>query len=78
MLLITFIQEDVLLLWPFEGGSQYFLYDERRHRATLQEDPLHAHQASYCNASRITTFLRPGVEQFHGAIKGTFKVVREE
>ena len=78
MLLITFIQEDVLLLWPFEEGSKYFLYDERRHLATLQEDPHRAHQASYSNAARITTFLRPGVEQFHGAMKGTFKVVWEK
>ena len=73
-LLNLFLQNDTLLLWPFEEGSQYFLYDESRHLATLQDDPLHAHRASYSNAARITTYLRPGVEQFHGGVKGTFEV----
>ena len=56
--------------------SQYFEYDEANHRATLQDNPHNAHEASYSNASRVTTYLRPGVEQFHGAIKGTYKVIK--
>ena len=65
----------MLLLHPFEEGSQYFEYDEASHRATLQDNPHHAHQASFANAARITTYLRPGVEQFHGAMKGKYKVI---
>ena len=40
----------------------------------LQQDPAGAHEASFFNASRVTTFLRGGVEQLHGALKGTFMV----
>lgn len=39
----------------------------------MHDDPDNAHMASYVNASRITTSIRPGVEQFHGAIFGTYK-----
>ena len=40
----------------------------------LQQDPAGAHEASFVNASRVTTFLQGGVEQLHGALKGTYEV----
>ena len=40
----------------------------------MNSDPTFAHTASYQNASRITTYIRPAVEQFHGALFGTYKV----
>ena len=49
-------------------------YDAATHNVTLENDRDIAHIASYANASRVTTFLRPAVEQFHGAIFGTYKV----
>ena len=68
-------QEDVLLLYPFKEGSKYIAYDEASHRATIVDDRTRAHAASYSNASRVTTYLRGAVEQFHGGLKGTFKVI---
>lgn len=68
-------QEDVLLFYPFKEGTKYFHYDRQTHRAILQSDAAAAHPASYSNASRITTYLRGGVEQLHGGLKGTFKVI---
>ena len=38
----------------------------------LHQDPAGAH--CFVNASRVTTFLRGGVEQLHGALKGAYKV----
>ena len=73
--IIFVFQEDVLLLFPFNQGSKHISYDETSHRATIQDDGTGAHAASYSNASRVTTYLRGGVEQFHGGIKGTFKVI---
>ena len=61
-------------LYPFVEGSKFISYDRQAHRASLHSDPTEAHPASYVNASRVTTYLRGGVEQFHGAIKGTYKV----
>ena len=49
-------------------------YNTTTHTVTIQNDHDIAHSASYANASRVTTFLRPAVEQFHGAIFGTYKV----
>ena len=40
----------------------------------LQQDPAGAHEARFVNASRVTTFLRGGVEQLHGDLKGSYKV----
>ena len=68
-------QGDVLLFFPFKEGSKYIRYDAASHRATLETDPEGAHEASYSNASRVTTYLRGAVEQFHGGLKGTFKVI---
>ena len=68
-------QEDVVLLYPFTEGTKYITYDAQTHRAVLQSDARGAHLASYSNASRVTTYLRGGVEQLHGALKGTYKVV---
>ena len=62
-------------MYPFNEGSKYITYDPALHRATLQSDRAGAHAASYSNASRITTYLRGGVEQLHGGLKGTFKVI---
>jgi hypothetical protein len=68
-------QDNCLLLFPFTAGTSYFSYAPPPvHRLTLENDPARAHEASYTNASRVTTFLRPAVEQFHGAIFGTYKV----
>jgi hypothetical protein len=61
-------------MYPFTAGTKYIQYDPTTHRATLQDDPARAHLASYVNAARVGTFLRPGVEQFHGAIVQKFKV----
>jgi hypothetical protein len=75
MLYSEMYQDDCLLLHPFTDGTSYFTYAPPPvHRLTLENDPARAHEASYSNASRVTTFLRPGVEQFHGAIFGTYKV----
>jgi hypothetical protein len=38
------------------------------------DDDQRAHLASYVNASRVCTYLRGGVEQYHGAIVQTYKV----
>ena len=70
-----FLQEDVVLLYPFTEGTKYITYDAQTHRAVLHSGPGGAHLASYSNASRVTTYLRGGVEQLHGALKGTYKVV---
>ena len=67
-------QNDVLLMSPFGEGTQHIIYDKEAHRATLSSDDACAHPASYVNASRVTTYLRGGVEQLHGALKGTYKV----
>ena len=64
----------MLLLYPFQDGTQFFQYDSTTHTANLQDNPAQAHSASYTNAARITTYMRPGVEQFHGAIFRTYKV----
>ena len=68
-------QEDVLLFYPFKEGTKYITYDRETHRAVLQSDAGGAHPASYSNASRVTTYLRGGVEQLHGGLKGTYKVI---
>ena len=70
------LQEDVLLLYPFTEGSKFISYDRHTHRASLNDNASEAHTASYVNASRVTTYLRGGVEQFHGGLKGTYKVGR--
>ena len=67
-------QDDVLLLYPFRRGTKFIGYNAATHTVTLEDDPAHAHPAAYSNASRLVTYLRPGVEQFHGAIFGTYKV----
>ena len=71
-----YLQDDVLLLYPFRAGTQFFGYNGASHTLTLEDDItlLNFHAASWANAARITTYLRPGVEQFHGAIFGTYKV----
>ena len=69
------MQEDVLLLYPFHEGSQFIIYDSATHRATLEDNQDLAHPASYSNASRVATYLRGGVEQMHGAVKQTYKVL---
>ena len=69
------LQEDVLLLYPFTEGSKFISYDRHTHRASLNDNASEAHTASYVNASRVTTYLRGGVEQFHGGLKGTYRVV---
>ena len=61
----------VLLLHPFQEGSQFIVYDSETHRANLEDNSALAHEASYCNASRVTTYLRGGVEQMHGGTKKT-------
>ena len=63
-----------MLLSPFGDGTKHIIYDRQAHRATLCNDAADAHLASYANASRVTTYLRGGVEQLHGALKGTYKV----
>ena len=68
------LQNNVLLLYPFRAGTQFFGYNGATHTLTLNEDPRQSHLASYVNASRITCYLRRGVEQFHGAIFGTYRV----
>ena len=72
---LKYWQEDVLLLYPFHEGSQFITYDSATHRATLEDNRDLAHAASYSNASRVTTYLRGGVEQMHGALKQTYKVL---
>ena len=67
-------QEDCLLLHPFKEGSQFIVYDSSTHTATLEDDQALAHPASYANASRVTTYLRGGVEQMHGGMKQTYEV----
>ena len=67
-------QNDVLLMPPFREGTKHINYDREAHRATLCDDAADAHPASYANASRVTTYLRGGVEQLHGGLKGTYKV----
>ena len=62
-------------MYPFHEGSQFIVYDSSTHTATLESDGARAHPASYVNASRVTTYLRGGVEQMHGAIKQTYQVL---
>ena len=62
-------------MYPFPEGSQFIVYDSATHTATLENDRALAHPASYANASRVTTYLRGGVEQLHGAIKQTYQVL---
>ena len=50
------------------------MYDPATHTLRLEDDETLAHLASYANAAKILTYLRPGVEQYHGAAKGTNKV----
>ena len=69
-------QEDVTVIFPFKAGTKFFGYDGATHTLTLNHDPNTPtfHLASWANAAKITTFLRPGVEQFHGALFLTYKV----
>ena len=68
------MQDDILLLYPFPNGTEFLVYNRRRHELTVENDPNLAHLASYQNASRITTFLRPAPEQYHGGINQSSKV----
>lgn len=45
-ILLYISQNDVLLLYPFREGEQYFQYDPVTHLATLQNDPAQAHLVS--------------------------------
>ena len=63
------------MLHPFQEGSEFIIYDSLTHRATLENNRDLAHEASYSNASRVTTYLRGAVEQMHGASKQTYKVL---
>jgi hypothetical protein len=51
------------------------VYNRRRHELTVENDPNLAHLASFQNASRITTFMRPAPEQYHGGINQSSKVI---
>ena len=62
------------MLYPFGPGTQYAVYDQANHLLTLEDDPANAHLASYKNAARITTFVRPAPEQLHGAVTQTYRV----
>ena len=50
------------------------MYDPATHILRLEDDETLAHLASYVNAAKILTYIRPGVEQYHGGVKGTNKV----
>ena len=63
-----------MLIYPFKRGTQFLLYDRVAHIVTFEDDPALAHPASYANSARLTTSMRYGVEQFHGAVAGTYKV----
>ena len=73
---IFFSQNNVLLIYPFREKTQFFGYDGTTHTLTINEDYRESHSASYVNAARIATYLRPAVEQFHGAVFGTYKVIK--
>ena len=71
--MIRYLQNGVLLLFPFTAGTKYFRYDPVNRLLTMENDPAGAHAASYANARRITTYLRTAGEQFHGAIFRSYK-----
>ena len=62
-------------MFPFGDGTQFVVYDPVTHTIRLEEDATLAHAASFVNAAKITTYTRTGPEQYHGAVKGTNKVL---
>jgi hypothetical protein len=67
-------QLNSVLVYPFRAGTKYITFNAGTHRATFMDDDQRAHLASYVNAARVGTYLRGGVEQYHGAIVQTNKV----
>jgi hypothetical protein len=67
-------QLNSVLVYPFRAGTRFITFNAGTHSATFEDDDQRAHLASYVNASRVATYLRGGVEQYHGAIVQTYKV----
>ena len=64
-------RNNVLMFWPFKANERAFHFDMEKNELEIINDNRDGVRA--LNSGRVCTYLRRGIENFHGAIKNTYK-----